>query len=363
MGTRELLTLPGERQLPERETKLNLPLATDGRLGSDFIAEKWESLCQISGFPDTDIRDSRTELLEAVSHWAQRPLSEILLHHKSYINDSGFPLECSISWSGSSPEVRLMFECLGADFTPRTALDAGRALTRELSKKPGVNIKRYLSIEDLFISETPPYGHATIWLAMARRAGTPSKYKIYLDARAQGVGRAPELVGETMDRMGMSDCWKPIASRQGELVDRGHEIEFLALDLETPETARVKIYYRHNAVKPNEIDTVASLAYFHDSTRAINTYKEFYTDTIVNSPMTCLSFRGHVNGPEHANVYLRLSGAESQPAVRAVMRREGITDEPRISGARAEFLSFRTTGQGPADVGLYMRFPQSVRQG
>lgn len=163
-----------------------------------------------------------------------------------------------------------------------------------------------------------------------------------------------------MARVGFADCWKTIAHRQAELAERGHRIEFLALDLERSASARVKVYYRHDVIPFEELDTVASLASHHDSSRAAQVYRLRYGGgkKIGNFPMTCLAFSG-TGRPEHANVYLRLKNSDRASSVPEIMRREGIARVPVISGAAKEFLSFRTREpHGPADIGLYMRFPQ-----
>jgi hypothetical protein len=141
-----------------------------------------------------------------------------------------------------------------------------------------------------------------------------------------------------MARMGLAENWRTIAYRQAELAERGHEIQFLALDLECSESARVKVYYRHEAIPFQELDIVASLAAHHDSSRAAEVYRLWYGDRVVidNAPMTCLAFSG-TGGPAHANVYLRFDASRGEAPVREIMRREEITRVPVISGARTEF--------------------------
>ena len=90
--------------------------------------------------------------------------------------------------------------------------------------------------------------------------------------------------------------------------------------------------------------------------------------------MTCLAFRG-TEGPEEANVYLRLSGnadsdEEARQRITRVMRKErahadqylrvinhmASTAPAGMSGSQ-ELFSYRTTPDRNADIGVYFRFP------
>jgi hypothetical protein len=249
-----------------------------------------------------------------------------------------------------------LFESLGADLTARGAQDAGRDLTRKLVGKPGVNIDWYLAVEDLFVTDSPLPGSPTVWHSLARRHKEPSRFKVYLNPKARGTNHVAEVVGEALARIGMRNAWLSVSERQDELAAQGHEIEFFALDLTSPDSARAKVYFRHGPVTIDQLDTVASLAREHDSARAMNAYRAVYgsQSLIVNEPMTCLTFRAGSTGPEQVNVYLRLK----PDPVETILRAENACSADAELGRR-ELLSFRTVGPNcPADVGLYLRFPQ-----
>ncbi|MBR0692006.1 isopentenyl-diphosphate Delta-isomerase [Bradyrhizobium lablabi] len=347
--------------------------ATAVRSFGDFLAEQWGLLCRINRFADNEIDSLNAELRELLHPWGNNPIGHYC-QYPSFVSDDGFPAEFSLSWRASGPEVRILFESLSSDLSARGAQDAGRLLTRRLASRAGVDINRYLAVEELFTTDAPLLGRPTIWHSMAKQPGRSSpRYKVYLNPQSQGLHRTLPVVSEAMARIGMSTAWRSVAERYAELEAGGHKIEFFALDLEKPEIARAKVYFRHHSIALNELDTVASLARGHDSGRASHAYNACYDkeSLIVNEPMTCLAFRTGSNCPEEANVYLRLNGAGRPDPIMAVLRAERADTasylalktlyKPNTSVTR-ELLSFRTISPAsPADVGLYLRFPQYDR--
>jgi hypothetical protein len=338
---------------------------------SDFLTEQWVFLCTAMAFPGADIRQSRAALLDLISPWADASIGR-RCRYRSYVSADGFPAELSLSWRAGRPEVRILFESLSPELTGRAAQDAGRRLTRRLATKPGVDLGRYLAVEDLFVTDEPTPGTPTIWHSLAWRRGHAAKYKVYLNPCVHGQDGAADVVGSAMSRIGMGASWHPVAQRCAELADRGHTIEFFALDLERPDVARVKVYFRHGPVTLTELDTVASLARHHSAARARRVYRACYgggARVIDNEPITCLAFRADGGGPEEANVYMRLRHSEYglDPVARVLNTvGVGVADYMRLLNTwppdvpvTRELLSFRTVGRGrAAEIGLYLRFPQ-----
>ncbi|GLZ33468.1 hypothetical protein Lesp02_56560 [Lentzea sp. NBRC 105346] len=274
------------------------------------------------------------------------------------------------------PEIRILFESLGAEPTPAACQQAGRNLTRELVTRHGASAARYDLVEDLFVTDNPRRYRPTVWHSLAWLPGRRPHYKVYFNPQVRGLAAIGDVVTEAMARLGLSEAWEPVREEYEMLATRGHVIDFFALDLRDDASARVKVYFRHPDIDLDELDRIASLARRHDSVRARRTYRAIYGDaaTTANEPMTCLAFRPGISGPEHANVYLRLSGnvdsdAEAARRVADVMRSEGLDPEPYLETVSAlaphpiestagmhELLSFRTRGSGPADLGVYFRF-------
>lgn len=310
--------------------------------------------------------------------WGDRLIGE-KCEYPSFLSRDGFPMEMSVSWREGRPEVRILFETLGAGATPLAAQEAGRKLTRRLADLPGVDIGRYLLVEELFLSTTPEPYRPTVWHSLAWTPGRPPRYKAYLNPQVRGPDQAHDVVREAMHRLGLGRAWQRVADRQIHLVKRGHELEFFALDLTEGDEARVKVYYRHNYVPRVELDEVARLARRHDPAAAGQIYDIVYPDidsVVLNEPMTCLAFRTGVDEPDEANVYLRLpdaadSDADARDRIAAALDQQGVdpagwraviaglthgVDLDQWVGLQ-ELLAVRTRGADrPVDLGIYLRF-------
>ncbi|OQR63883.1 hypothetical protein B6E66_11715 [Streptomyces maremycinicus] len=318
------------------------------------------------------------DLREALHPWGGRPMGT-RCDPPSFVSADGFPAELSVSWKAGRPEVRVLFESLGSDGTPLGCQEAGRKLTRRLGGRPGTDITRCLSVEDLFLTSDPDRYRATIWHSLAWRPGERPHYKVYLNPQVHGLDRAYEVMAHAMHRLGLAQAWEPVARRSEELERRGHELELMALDLDGGGASRVKVYFRHRPMPMEELDTVAAMAHRHDPVRAARAAAVIYgrdSGVVRNEPMTCLAFREGVSGPEEANVYLRLpdntrSDAEASVRVARLMELEGIdpgphaeilrqltAEQPNDARQVQELCSYRTISPDrPADIGLYLRFP------
>lgn len=341
----------------------------------EFLTNKWRDVCRGLKMP---IAQFVIDEIRTILHpWAAQLIGE-RCDPPSYVSADGFPAEMSVSWHRGRPELRILFESIGPEPTAHSRQEAGRALTRRLAGRPRVSIQRYLDIEDLFLVPDPQPNRPTVWHSLAWRPRHLPTYKVYLNPQAHGVDRAYEVVSDAMHRLGLSSAWQPVLARADELTQRGHEVEFLALDLDSSAKARLKIYFRHHEMPLTELNTVASLARDHDAARAAHASRVIYgreTTVVTNQPMTCLAFRPGTPGPEEANIYLRLpdnvrNDAEARDRITTLMQWEGIDPQPytnalahvspappESTAGLQELLSYRTTAPDqPADLGLYLRF-------
>ncbi len=330
----------------------------------DFAFDKWLAIGTALGFSAARSSASSAELGALLGDWSDR-LIGTRREYPSFVSADGFPMEFSVSWRGGAPEVRVLFESLGAVPTARAAQEAGRALTRSLAGRPGVALARYLAVEELFVVAEPQLFRPTVWHSLAYRPGELPRYKVYLNPQAHGRSAVPEVMAEAMARLGLSSAWHGVASAYAELADEGHQLEFVALDLADEPDARVKVYFRHTGRV--DLDRVASFARTHDPALAGPAYRDVYGSPALpdNEPMTCLAFRAGAAGPEEANVYLRLTGPDATARVASVLRRFGANHRQFEAVATAlapdsatgvpELLSIRTTSRRP-DLGVYFRF-------
>lgn len=348
-----------------------------GKSYGEFLAELWTTISRSLSLNNSETAETVSEIREALRPWGDSPIGSRCAA-PSFVSEDGFPAELSLSWKGAEPEVRILFESLGAVPSALSNQEAGRALTRRLVHRDGVSIDRYLKIEDLFVVDDPEPYRPSVWHSLAWSPGEGRRYKVYLNPQAHGVDRAYEVVGEAMSRLGLATAWQPVERRGRELAERGHELEFFALDLTSSQNSRVKVYFRHGEMPMPELDTVASFALRHDPERAASARRMIYGEDrglASNEPMTCLAFRQDEEEAAEANVYLRLpdnaaNDAEALARISALMRSEGI-DPGRYAEVIAglavapltatigmqELVSYRTTArEESADVGVYLRF-------
>jgi uncharacterized protein (DUF1810 family) len=351
-----------------------------GQSYSDFLLRQWAAAGRGLGVAGDAAGHVADEIRDVFSPWGSRLIGTSAGPAPSFVSADGFPAEMSLSWRRGDPEIRLLWESLGSEPSALSNQEAGCELTRRLGAKPDVSIDRYLRIEDLFVTAHPAIYRPTVWHALAWRPGNHPRrlqYKVYLNPQSHGVEHAPAVVDEAMRRLDLASAWRPVGRRVRELAQRGHEIEFFALDLaDNGGRPRVKVYFRHREMTVAELDTVAALAHRHDSVRAGRACRIIYPGggLVGNEPMTCLAIRHGGSGPEEANLYLRLPDnarcdAEARDRIAWLMRMEGVDPGPyrrtvdllapaplaSTSGLQ-ELISYRTIDRGPADLGLYVRF-------
>ncbi|MFI9332082.1 tryptophan dimethylallyltransferase family protein [Kitasatospora sp. NPDC052868] len=367
------MTSPRLRELIPALGPFQDPQNTFGR----FLEEKWTAVCEGLGIAGPQTAPVLEELREVLRPWGERAVGTGC-EPASFVSADGFPAELSVSWKAGRPEVRILFESLGAERTPLGCQEAGRELTRRLAGRPGASIGRYLDVEDLFVTPDPAPGRPTVWHSLAWQPGERPHYKVYLNPQAHGAQHTHEVMEQAMHRLGLAQAWEPVGRRTAELARRGHELEFFALDLDGASASRVKVYFRHHPMEMAELDAVAALSHRHDPARAARARAVLYgreRGAVANEPMTCLAFRQGAAGPEEANLYLRLPGnaandAEARARIAQLMRLEGIDPRPhaevvqRLTAGLApgesavqELCSYRTLAPGrAADIGLYLRF-------
>jgi DMATS type aromatic prenyltransferase len=342
---------------------------------ADFIVGKWLAISAACAM------DGRQPMVMNALDSVLRPWGHRVIGSKpcypSYVSADGFPAELSVSWRGRVPEARVLFEPLGRRLTPFGVQESGREMVRSLAALPGVSIERYLCLEDLFTVGRPRSSRPGVWLSLAWRPGSVPMYKVYLNPQARGASRTWDVVTAAMDRVGLARACRSVTAVKNPLTAAGHELEFFALDLTDGPGTRVKVYFRHHRCSVADMNHLASLARWHDPERAADVCAQIYGSAggrLTNEPMTCLAFRG-AEEPDEANIYLRLSGnldsdEEARRRITRIMRTErahadqylrvidhmASTAPAGMSGSQ-EFLSYRTTADGNADIGVYFRFP------
>jgi len=147
------------------------------------------------------------------------------------ICDDGSPFEFSIAFDDGRPELRMLLEPQIMPITPTSSWEAGLRLIQRLRNHRGVDVDRFDAVRDLFAPKSNEPVRFLFWVAAVLRDPKPL-FKVYLNPQVHGRERAPELLHEAMRRLGIEGTHPFIKD----------STSYFALDLETTESARVKLY-------------------------------------------------------------------------------------------------------------------------
>lgn len=327
-----------------------------GRLSGEFLCGLWATACDALMLPADQIVQSLRVLRSVLPAWTRERIG-IAPSEPSYVADDGFPAEMSVNWSGTRPELRLLFDCLGdtrSGGTPRT--------------------RRLEQVHEIFTSRVglPP---APLWHSVAWRPPSDVVHKTYFGLYEWPLPQRYAAVGEAMRQLRMSAAWDHARSWVANAAGR-RELEFFAVDLSEETNARVKVYYRNHGASIGEMNRIASVALRHDPMRAYAAYRALTGNRADagEAALTCLAFRPGLDRAAESTTYLRLSDlahSDEQAVDRtaALLRGEGV-DPSRLRTLAAALapgpltdsrgllalVSYRAAGRR-SDVTTYFRFP------
>lgn len=343
-----------------------------GQLFGEFLCGVWATACDALAVPVNQAIRTPRVLRAALPAWAGERIGTTP-SQPSYVADDGFPAELSVNWSGTQPELRVLFDCLGDARGGRGLVStAGPDNTRHGAMAAA---RRWGQIHEIFTPQAGRPSPAPLWHSVAWCPPSRVAHKTYFGLYAWPLSQRYAAVGEAMERLGMAAAWDD-ARAQVEDADGSREIEFFAVDLADEADARVKIYYRNHGADIGEMNRIASVALRHDAEGAIAAYRMLAgdrTDT-GEAALSCLAFRTGLDQAAECTTYLRLSSLAShdQEAVdrtAALLRSEGV-DPGRFRALAAaltpgrledsqgilELVSYRAAGRR-GDITTYFRFP------
>jgi DMATS type aromatic prenyltransferase len=354
----------------------------EGRSIGGFLRERWIEMCDGLGLPRSTSGPVADQVQDLLRPWADLPVGQES-PFPSYVAEDGFPAEMSVKWSRGRPELRILFETLGAS-RPITAVSnqaAAVALTDRLAAEPAVGLDRYGKVAGVFMPGTGQGAvPVPVWHSLAWRPGHPPAFKIYFGLYAVPMPERYSLVGEAMERLAMGTAWADTCARvargtQTDGVER--ELEFFALDLDSSARSRAKVYYRNHTSSVAALEQMAALARAHDPHRARSAFRALLgtdPEAAGKAPLTCLAFRPDALRADESTTYFRVSSfttsdAEAAAKIGALMVHEGLDPQrhrallhavaPRpLSQSRGlqELVSYRSLGHD-GDVSVYFRFP------
>ncbi|MDT8913259.1 hypothetical protein [Amycolatopsis sp. PS_44_ISF1] len=348
-------------------TRENYP--PQGQLLGGFLSGLWATAAGALGFPAELSARSTRLVRDALPRWSAEPIGAAPAR-PSYVSGDGFPAEMSVNWSGSVPELRVLFDRSDSGPGDESAFPRGPERTREPAAR------RRARVDEVFTPRAGRPSAAPVWDSVAWRPPAGFVHKTYF-----GLYEWPEpgerraAVDEAMHRLGLSAAWDHARSRI-EAAGGDREIEFFAVDLAGAADARVKVYYRNHGADLAELDRIASVARQHDSAAASTAYRMLTGGRADagEAALSCLAFRSGLDRAAEATTYLRLPGLAPHDQVAvdrtaALLRHEGV--DPRrfreLAAALApgpladgtgllELVSYRAAGRR-GDVTTYFRFP------
>jgi DMATS type aromatic prenyltransferase len=223
----------------------------------DHLDGQLTRLCAVAG---TDPETPGHLLRELLGEHGSRPLTDPPAW-PSNVADDHTPVEFSIAFNeGEPPTLRILGEVIGS---PPDAAANMRAAYRFLDSQAfrfGLSTSRLNSVRDLFAVERPQ-GEFALWYSLVFRSGRRPELKVYFNPEVDGVERAPELVAEALDRLGLGASYRTLLDhgvRPGAL-GQGDRLTFFALDLHDSPQARVKLYLTHHDAGVRDMVRAASV--------------------------------------------------------------------------------------------------------
>jgi len=230
----------------------------------DHLGDQLARLARVLGIEPSTPVDLLAGLLG--TH-GSRPMSEPP-PWPSDVADDHSPVEFSVAFQENTPpSLRILAEALGAPTGLRSNMSAAYAFLDAQAERFGLSMDRLNTVRDLFATEHPQ-GDFSLWCSLVFRADRRPEFKVYFNPELDGVQRAPELVAEALDRLGLGTSYRTMlrrAVRPGELggLDR---LAFFALDLHDGPQARVKVYLSHHETEAWHVAGAATMVDGVDAT-------------------------------------------------------------------------------------------------
>jgi hypothetical protein len=156
------------------------------------------------------------------------------------ISDDGTPFEFSASFDGAAPRLRMLVESQSEPISRTSSWGAGLALGERLRSAGLADLSLFDQIRELFVPHSGAQGRFSLWHAAVVQQGQPALFKAYVNPCLVGMGSAPYVVEQALRRLGFDEAWRFVKERLAS--NSNVEIRYFSVDLEAPESARVKVY-------------------------------------------------------------------------------------------------------------------------
>ncbi|MFC3890532.1 tryptophan dimethylallyltransferase family protein [Lentzea rhizosphaerae] len=223
----------------------------------DFVLGQLRNLLRAVGLAKSAER--ATNLLgEALGPGSLQPLSAVP-SWSSFVADDHTPVEFSVALARNEPPtVRMIVESLAEQPGTRANLAEALEVLDRLTAQHQLDLGQLDRVRDLFLPDDPQ-GAFAFWYSLIVGPDAPA-IKVYLNPEVRGRESATRLVGEALDRLGLSAVLPAITEHalRREGLDR---FSFFAIDLTDSSRARVKTYVSHeDAVVQNVVRAASAVA-------------------------------------------------------------------------------------------------------
>ncbi|OON77954.1 tryptophan dimethylallyltransferase family protein [Streptomyces tsukubensis] len=219
----------------------------EGTLG-DHVLGQLRRLGATVGLSEADTELYGQVLLDSLPGAAGRPLT-LPPASPSFISDDHTPVEFSLaSTSDAAPVLRVLVEPGYGHSTMADSARAGVDAIRAMAARWDFSTDQLDALGDLFLPASAE-GPLALWYALDLRAGGVPGVKVYLNPSAAGTEHAARTVREALRRLGYGEAFAKLPPAAG--------YPFVALDLGTWKTPRVKVYVSHPRMSADDASALS----------------------------------------------------------------------------------------------------------
>jgi hypothetical protein len=328
----------------------------------DFATSRFKSLCYGAGY-GSDTEAVAGTLRGLLAACGDAPVGGTPSEWVSEISDDNTPIEFSVAIADGKAEVRALFEPEGEEPTLAAYRAAGLRFNQRLERRFGADLTRFRDVQDLFLPEEMA-GPFAVWSSVVFRQRRAPVFKAYFNPNAQGVDNAHDLVNEALQRLGLGRAWQSLTQH---ILARGaklDELKYFALDLTSEAQARVKVYVRHHAASPEDLEFASVPAHSHvpgETLSFVRAMRGGHGRLHARAAFTCSSFIGDTGDrPASTTVYVPVCAyarddARVQQRVKEYLVEQG--GDPRLYDSVLAAYANR-----PLDAGVGMQSWVALRR-
>ncbi len=273
------------------------------------------------------------------------------------ISDDGTPFEFSASFDGNAPRLRMLAESQAEPISKVSSWAAGLAFGKRLHARGLADLTMFEQIQDLFVPLAGARSRFSLWHAAVLEEGRPALFKAYVNPCLFGLGSAPYVVEQALLRLGYSEAWAFLQERLAH--NPGAEIRYFSVDLEAPESARVKVYLgcAESAAAVDQLIAGASNCQPQDAQHWLNTLTASQGPFDARPILSCFSFRRGLATPDATvHVPIRCYVKHDTEALARVSNLMSPQDSQRLSQA------LTAVSERPLNVGRGLLTYASLRR-